>query len=373
MFIYRSESKPPDVGKQIPQTDQNINRKLNRIIHSSTSIEEMGMLYIQKETESLKIPIETSKFFTTLDSLVISTENLLDTNLFNSEKDYTISSDSINLHVLKGIQTMENTKILCESEDLKILDPVEIIIMNWDERLTTLTTGMTIEVGDSTVTCKSTDTLKTDLACIKYLRNIAKKSNHIFPTTVPEFFGAYDKYKQTTRNVKVSATHLYLDDTNTGTFACVGDTKPLSEVDMIEAGLKNNFYSTLGKIIFGKLSNLELDIFSIFDTLIELSSESSLDPSLKINEMTYTEMGTKILMYLPIPLQPCAGNTIDGETKPQLILDGLEEYISENKEIEFFEFLKKLVRTHSPPLSRLDLTKTYIIILNFYIRTTNRI
>ena len=268
---------------------------------------------------------------------------------------------------------MENRRILCESEDLKILDPFEMIIINWDERLTSLTTGMTIEVGDSTVTCKNTDILKTDLDCIRYLRNIAKKSNRIFPTSMPEFFGAYEKYKQTTRNVKVNTTHLYLDDTNTGTFACVGDTKPLSEVDMIETGLKNNFYSTLGKIIFGKLSNLELDIFSIFDTLIELSSESLLDPSLKINEMTYTEMGTKILMYLPIPMPPCTENKIVGSANPQPILDGLEEYISENKEIEFFEFIKKLIRTHMPPLSRLELTKTYIIILNFYIRTTNRI
>ena len=175
MFIYRSESKPPD-AEIVIQTDQNMNRRLNSIIHASTSIEERGMLYIQKETESLKIPIETSKFFTTLDSLAISTENLLDTNLFNSEKDYTISFESINLHVLKGIQTMENTRILCESEDLKILDPVEMIIINWDERLTSLTTGMTIEVGDSTVTCKNTDILKTDLDCIRYLRNIAKKS-----------------------------------------------------------------------------------------------------------------------------------------------------------------------------------------------------
>lgn len=54
MFIYRSESKPPD-AEIVIQTDQNMNRRLNSIIHASTSIEERGMLYIQKETESLKI------------------------------------------------------------------------------------------------------------------------------------------------------------------------------------------------------------------------------------------------------------------------------------------------------------------------------
>jgi len=76
-------------------------------------------------------------------------------------------------------------------------------------------------------------------------------------------------------------------------------------VDIIEAGLRNNFFSTLGKIIFSKLENLELDIYNVFDTLVEKSSESLLDPSLKINEITYNELVTKILMYLPGPMLPC--------------------------------------------------------------------
>jgi len=244
--------------------------------------------------------------------------------------------------------------------------------MTWDERLKSLTTGMVIEIGDLTITCRGSDVLKSDLTCIKYLRNIAKKSNHIFPTTMSEFFVTYDKYKNTTKNVKINSTHLYVDDTNVGTFACVGDMNPLSEADMIETGLKNSFYSTLGKIIFSKLENLELDVYNIFDTLIELSSESLLDPSLKINEMTYTEMGTKIMMYLPQTMLPCTESTINTDL-PESELDGWTNYIIDNKEIEFFDFIKKLVRTHTPPLTRLELTKTYIIILNFYIRTSNRI
>jgi len=67
------------------------NRKLNSIIHSSTSIEERGTLYIQKETETISIPIDTKNFFTTLDSLSSSTETLLETNLFTIEKDFTVN------------------------------------------------------------------------------------------------------------------------------------------------------------------------------------------------------------------------------------------------------------------------------------------
>jgi len=71
---------------------------------------------------------------------------------------------------------------------------------------------------------------------------------------------------------------------------------------VIQKGLRNNFFSTLGKVIFSKLENLELDIYNVFDTLVELSSDSLLDPSLKINEITYNELITKVLMYPPGPM-----------------------------------------------------------------------
>ena len=98
---------------------------------------------------------------------------------------------------------------------------------------------------------------------------------------------------------------------------------------------------------------------------MELSSESLLDPSLKINEISYNELDTKILMYLPGPMPSCEKTTIN-EKKEIIDLDEFGEYTKENNEIEFFNFLRKTMRTQIPPPTRLELTKTYIIILNFY-------
>jgi len=81
-----------------------------------------------------------------------------------------------------------------------------------------------------------------------------------------EFYSLYGKYKGQTKSIKINSTHIYADDDDDGIFACVGDLKPLTEADIIETGLRNNFFSTLGKIIFSKLENLELDIYNIFDT-----------------------------------------------------------------------------------------------------------
>ena len=106
-------------------------------------------------------------------------------------------------------------------------------------------------------------------------------------------------------------------------------------------------------------------------TLVELSSESLLDPSLKINEISYNQIVTKILMYLPGPMPSCEKALKHGKRENEL--DEFGEYTKENNEIEFFNFLRKIIRTQIPPPTRLELTKTYIIILNFFIRTSNRI
>jgi len=128
----------------------------------------------------------------------------------------------------------------------------------------------------------------------------------------------------------------------------------------------------LGKIIFSKLENLELDIYNVFDTLVELSSEHLLDPSLKINELSYNELVTKILMYLPGSMPSCE-KTSKNEKKEIMDLDEFEEFTKENNEIEFFNFLRKTIRTQILPPTRLELIKTYIIVLNFFIRTSSRI
>jgi len=347
-------------------------RKLNSIIHSSTSVEERGTLYMQKETETISIPIDTKNFFTTLDSLSSSTETLLDTNLFDTEKDFTVNSEGLTLHILKGRKTAEISRSICDSENLKLFEPINMVVMNWDDRLHSITTGMTIEITESKISCKSDTESKTDQACIKYLRQMAKRSNHLFINSMTEFYNLYGKYKGQTKSIKINSTHIYAEDDDDGIFACVGDIESLSEIDVIEKGLRNNFFSTLGKVIFSKLQNLELDIYNVFDTLVELSSDSLLDPSLKINEITYNELTARILMYLPGPMQSCEKTSIN-VNKEDIDLDEFEDYTKANNEIEFFNFLRKTMRTQIPPATRLELTKTYIIILNFYIRISNRV
>ena len=221
---------------------------------------------MQKETETISIPIDTRNFFTTLDSLSSSTETLLDTNLFVIEKDFTVNSEGLTLHVLKGKKTAELSKNICDSENLKLFEPINMVVMNWDDRLKSLTTGITVEIAETKISFKSATESKSDQACIKYLRQMAKRSNHIFVTSMSEFYSLYGKYKGQTKSIKINSTHIYADDDDDGIFACVGDLKPLTEADIIETGLRNNFFSTLGKIIFSKLENLELDIYNIFDT-----------------------------------------------------------------------------------------------------------
>ena len=327
---------------------------------------------MEKETETISIPINTKNFFTTLDSLSSSTETLLDTNLFDTEKDFTINSEGLTLHVIKGRKTAEISKTICDSENLKLFEPINMVVMSWDDRLHSITTGMTIEITESKISCKSDTESKTDQMCIKYLRQMAKKSNHLFVNSMTEFYNLYGKYKGQTKAVKINSTHIYVEDDDNGVFACVGDIESLTEIDVIEKGLRNNFFSTLGKVIFSKLQNLELDIYNVFDTLVELSSDSLLDPSLKINELTYNELIARILMYLPGPMRSCETTSVN-VYKEDIDLDEFEDYTKANNEIEFFNFLRKTMRTQIPPATRLELTKTYIIILNFYIRISNRI
>ena len=269
-MFYRMEGTPPEGTEHTKKADRLPDGKLNGIIHFSTSVEERGTLYMQKETETLSIPIDTKNFFTTLDSLSSSTETLLDTNLFHTEKDFMVNSEGLTLHILKGKKTAEFSRSVCDSENLKLFEPISMVVMTWDDRLQSITSGMTIEITETKINCKSDTEYKTDQACVKYLRQMAKKSNHLFVNSMTEFYSLYGKYKGQTKAIKINSTHIYTEDDDEGTFACVGDIESLTEMDVIEKGLRNNFFSTLGKVIFSKLQNLELDIYSVFDTLVEL-------------------------------------------------------------------------------------------------------
>ena len=58
-MFYRMEGTPPERTEQTNKAYRLPDRKLNGIIHSSTSVEERGTLYMQKETETISIPIDT--------------------------------------------------------------------------------------------------------------------------------------------------------------------------------------------------------------------------------------------------------------------------------------------------------------------------
>ena len=91
-----------------------------------------------------------------------------------------------------------------------------MVVMNWDDKLKSITTGMTIEIAETTINCKSATVARTDQSCIKYLQQVAKKSNHIFVTSMSEFYSFYGKYKGKTKSIKINSTHIYSDDNDDG-------------------------------------------------------------------------------------------------------------------------------------------------------------
>ena len=82
--------------------------------------------------------------------------------------------------------------------------------MNWDDRLNSITTGMTIEITETKIICKKETESKTDQYCIKYLRQVAKRSNHAFVTSMSEFYNTNSKIQGTNEiNKDQLNTHLY--------------------------------------------------------------------------------------------------------------------------------------------------------------------
>ena len=102
-------------------------------------------------------------------------------------QEFTVNSEGLTLHILKGIITAEISKSISESENLNLFEPINMVVMNWDDRIKSITTEMIIEITETTIICKSGTTSKSDQACIKYLLQIAKKSNHIFATSISEY------------------------------------------------------------------------------------------------------------------------------------------------------------------------------------------
>ena len=85
-----------------------------------------------------------------------------------------------------------------------------MVVMNWDDKLKSITTGMTIEIAETTINCKSATVARTDQSCIKYLQQVAKKSNHIFVTSMSEFYSFCGKYKGKTKSRSTLHTFIQM-------------------------------------------------------------------------------------------------------------------------------------------------------------------
>ena len=64
----------------------------------------------------------------------IQTTYFLDTEIYNKKINiFYRSSEVLTLQVLKGTQTADTSHTICESEYLKLFDPINLIVMNRDE------------------------------------------------------------------------------------------------------------------------------------------------------------------------------------------------------------------------------------------------
>ena len=70
------------------------------MIHSGTSIEARGNLFIMRETESLTFDIPIEEYFSTMEALQDSAESLLQTNILSQETDFTLKTPGITLTIL---------------------------------------------------------------------------------------------------------------------------------------------------------------------------------------------------------------------------------------------------------------------------------
>ena len=139
--------------------------------------------------------------------------------------------------------------------------------------------------------------------------------------------------------VKINNTHIYMETDNSGTVACVGDLPNRSVAEVLSTSLKNNMQHNLGKIVYNKLSNIEMDLYAILDSLIDMSTPTWYDPTLKINKLSANELSTKIRMYLPSIMPKC-------KTEATLNVNAtgiLKDFMANNLAVNDENFLEEII------------------------------
>ena len=192
-------------------------------------------------------------------------------------------------------------------------------------------------------------------------------------------FPKYDSFKLSLKQtedkvsfVKVNRTDIYLEADNSGSVACVGDLPNKSIAEVLSTSLKNNMQQNLGKIVYNKLSNIEMDLYAIPDSLIDMSTPTWYDPTLKINKLSANELSTKIRMYLPSIMPKCKTETILNINATGILKDFMANNLAVNDE-QFLEEIIKIIEKRSSPLLNLELIKTHLVVQQWYTSTSRRI
>ena len=110
--------------------------------------------------------------------------------------------------------------------------------------------------------------------------DIVSNTWHLRPLGLGKnFFLNYDAFKLSLKQkedkvsfVKIYNTHIYLETDNSKTVTYVGDIPNRSVAEILSTSLKHNVQYNLGKIVYNKLSNIEMDLYAILDSLIQMST-----------------------------------------------------------------------------------------------------
>ena len=342
------------------------------MIHSGTSIEARGNLFIMRETESLTFDIPIEEYFSTMEALQDSAESLLQTNILSQETDFTLKTPGITLTILTGTRNPGKLSAFCKKADLSILQVSMALKIDWQDNLPDLITGSTISITDQAMVCRMDDTPYLDKKCFEYMKLITSRTQRTFFQTFEQFKQSMTPFGNNIMYIKMNKTHLYMDESNTGRAACTGDLPQLGRADSLQTAMDANFYYSLGKLIYNRLTNLEFEMFRIMDTLIDMSASNIQDPTLKINMVDFKDMKTRIKMLLPSFLSKCKNEPIFN-IKPKGILANFNSIISQIDDDKFYkEILKALDGTSKTNLLRLEATKTFIIVQTWFKSTTRR-
>ena len=325
----------------------------------------------ERETISFNIPIGT--YFSTMEKLQDSAEGLLKTNELSQETELTLKTTGPTITVLTGIRETTQTALFCKSADLELIELSAALTFTWDNILPDLITKTSVSLADHTILCKFNNIPKVNNQCHDYIKLIAQRTSRTFYTSYESFITAIKPFGNDVMNFKFNKTHIFIDGTNQGRCACVGEIPELGRSGIMETAMDNDFYTSLGKLVYNRLTNLEFEMYRIMDTLIELSASSIQDPTKKINNIDFKDLKTKIRMFLPTFLEKCTNDVLIS-IKPKGILTTFESIVIHSDDEAFYkQIINTLDDSSKATFMRLEATKAYIIIQNWYQSTTRRI